>query len=134
MDSDYKAPIFRNEGGAAGCPPGKIRRVGYTAKRRGKTFRVKSACVKDRGAPGRWRTVKAMLGIGPLRKGELRALGYDHMNSANVRHSALDRAVRRFGRNKTIRKLNAIATYTKRTVPSRSRIYKTDMHYIQKKF
>jgi hypothetical protein len=131
MDSEYKAPIFRNEGGSASCPVGKIRRVGYTTRR---GVRVKSACIKDRGAPGRWRTVKAMLGIGPLRKGELRALGYDHMTSANTRHAALDRAVRRFGRNKTIRKLNAIATYTKRTAPSRSRLYKTDMRYVQKKF
>lgn len=132
MDSDYKAPIFRNEGGAAACPKGKIRRVGYTRKNTG--TRVKSVCVKDKGAPGRWRTVKAMLGIGPLRKGELKALGYDHVARASTRHAALDRAVRRYGRNSTIRKLNAISTYTKRTLPSRSRVYKTDMHYVQKKY
>ena len=131
MDSDYKAPIFRNEGGSASCPAGKIRRIGYTTKRR---VRVKSACIKDRGAPGRWRTLKGMLGIGTLRKGDLKSLGYDHVASASTRHSALDKAVRRYGRNSTVRKLNAIATYTKRTIPSRSRVYKTDMHYVQKKY
>lgn len=136
MDSEYKAPLFTNEvdGGMKACSPGKIRRMAYTAKRRGRTFRVKSACIKDRGAPGRWQTVKGILGIGKLKRGDLRSLGYDHSDRAVTRHTALDKAVRRYGRNSTVRKLNAIATYTKRTIPSASRIYKTDMHYVQKKY
>jgi hypothetical protein len=75
-----------------------------------------------------------MLGIGSLSKGDLTAFGYSHLRGTADRHQALDKAVRRYGRTKTIRKLNAIATYSKRTGPSRAKTYRTDMHYVQKKF
>lgn len=122
------------QGGAPACPSGTIRRRGYEAKRRGTTYRVKSACIKDRGAKGRWQTVRRMLGIGPLHKGDLTSLGYHATDSAGVRHAALDKVVSRYGKVKALRKVNAIATYTKRTAPSHSKTYKTDMHYIQKKY
>ncbi len=118
-------------GGSPSCPAGKIRRIAYTRKN---GVKVRSKCIKDRGAVGRWQTVKRMIGIGPLKKGHLKGVGYDPVASAPSRHAALDKAVKRYGRNSTIRKLNAIATYTKRTVPSRSKTYRTDMHYVQKKF
>ena len=130
MDDDYAAASAL-EGGYPSCPAGKIRRVGYTRKN---GVKVRSKCIKDRGAVGRWQTIKRMIGIGPLKKGHLKGVGYDATASAPTRHAALDKAVRRYGRNSTIRKLNAIATYTKRTTPSRSKTYRTDMHYIQKKF
>jgi hypothetical protein len=130
MDDDYRA-ASAIRGGYPACPKGKIRRIGYTRK---SGVKVRSKCIKDRGAVGRWQTVKRMLGIGSLKKGHLKGVGYDPMASAPTRHVALDTAVRRYGRNSTIRKLNAIATYTKRTTPSRSKTYRTDMHYIQKKF
>lgn len=117
------------EGSSRKCPDGKIRRVGYT-RRNG--VRVKSSCVKDMGAVGRWQTVKRMAGIGPLKHGHLKNLGYDATTSANKRHQAIDKAVKRYGKVSTLRKLNAIATYTKRTNPSRSKTYRTDMHYVQK--
>jgi hypothetical protein len=129
MDDDYAASI--KLGGSAACPTGKIRRVGYTTR---KGTRVKSACIKDRGAKGRWRTVKRMLGIGPLSRGDLVSLGYSHTKSTSARHEAVDKAVSKYGRNKTIRKLNAIATYSKRTAPTRSLVYKRDMRYVQKKY
>lgn len=136
MDSEYESSTFVNEGkgGSRACPTGSIRRKGYNATRRGKTYRVKSSCIKNRGAPGRWQTVKNMLGIGSLQKGKLTGVGYTHTLAAAERHVALDKAVHQYGRNSTIRKLNAIATYTKRTAPSRSLVYKTDMHYVQKKY
>lgn len=121
-------------GGSMACAKGKIRRRAFTQKRKGKTIRVKSACIKDRGAVGRWQTVKRMLGIGPLKKGHLKGVGYDHTAKASTRHQAIDKAVKRYGKLSTLKKLNAIATYTKRTIPSRSNTYKTDMHYIQKKY
>lgn len=133
MDDDYAASI-KTLGGVANCPVGKIRRKAYSSVRRGKTMRVKSSCIKDRGAPGRWQTVKGILGIGKLKRGDLKTLGYDPMASANVRHAAIERAVRRYGPGSTLRKLNAIATYTKRTVPSRSKTYRTDKNYVQKKY
>ena len=118
-------------GGTPACPSGKIRRSGYTTQR-GVT--VKSKCIKDRGAKGRWQTVRRMLGIGSLKKGDLTAFGYSHTKTADERHEVLDKAVSKYGRAATIRKLNAIATYSKRTAPSRAKTYRTDMHYVQKKF
>lgn len=118
-------------GGA--CPTGTIRRRGYTATRKGTTYRVTAKCIKDRGAKGRWQTMKRMMGIGPLRTGDLTAVGYDHTKSAEERHAALEKAVAKYGKVSTLRKVNALATYTKRTAPSRSRTYKTDVHYLQKK-
>ena len=122
------------EAGSLACPKGKIRRRAFTQKRKGKSIRVKSACIKDRGAVGRWQTVKRMLGIGPLKKGHLKGVGYDATANASTRHQAIDKAVKRYGKLSTLKKLNAIAVYTKRTVPSRSKTYKTDMHYVQKKY
>ena len=118
--------------GAAG--KGRILRRGYTATRRGTTYRVKRGLIRDRGAKGRWQTVRGMPGIGPLKTGELTSLGYSHTKSTAARHEALDKAVSKYGRAATIRKLNAIAVYSKRTAPSRASTYKTDMHYVQKKF
>ena len=115
--------------GGKKCPTGKILRKGYTTRR---GVRVKRSCIKDRGAVGRWQTVKAMIGIGPLKKGHLKNLGYDATASATSRHEALKKAVKRYGRASTIRKLNAIAVYTKRTAPSRSKTYKQDMRFVQK--
>jgi hypothetical protein len=125
MDDDYMA------GGTPACPTGTIRRSAYTTAR---GTQVKSKCIKDRGAKGRWQTIKRMVGIGPLKKGDLTAFGYSHTKPAEERHASLDKAVSRYGRASTIRKLNAIATYSKRTGPSRAKTYRTDMHYVQKKF
>jgi len=111
-----------------------IRRRGYNATRRGTRYHVKAKYIADRGARGRWQSVNKSTGIGTLRKGELKNLGYDATTKTSTRHAALDKAVKKYGRNSTIRKLNAIATYTKRVAPSRSRTYRTDMHYIQKKY
>jgi hypothetical protein len=109
-----------------------IRRRGYTARRRGVSYKVPAKFITDRGAPGKWQSETGLKGIGPLKKGELTDVGYRHTESATRRHAALKKAIAKYGRNSTIRKLNAIATYTKRTAPSRSRIYRTDMHFVQK--
>lgn len=134
MDDDYGAAGVLSGKGGGGCPPGTILRSGYSATRRGTTYRVKRSCIKDRGAPGRWQTVRRMLGIGPLSRGDLTAFGYSHTKPTAERHAAIDKAVSKYGRASTIRKLNAIAVYSKRTAPTRSTTYKRDMRYVQKKF
>lgn len=126
MDDDYKA--------ASVIAGGEILRRGYTARRSGRTYRVKAARIADRGARGRWQTVHRSRGIGALKSGQLTSLGYSHTKPTAVRHAALVKAVSKYGRASTIRKLNAIATYSKRTGPSRAKTYRTDMHYVQKKF
>ncbi len=129
MHDEEPVPFVGAASGGKKCPTGKILRKGYTTRR---GVRVKRSCIKDRGAVGRWQTVKAMIGIGPLKKGHLKNLGYDATAAAGPRHEALKKAVKRYGRASTIRKLNAIATYTKRTAPSRSKTYKQDMRFVQK--
>jgi hypothetical protein len=129
MHEEEPVPFSGAASGGKKCPTGKIMRKGYTTRR---GVRVKRSCIKDRGAVGRWQTVKAMIGIGPLKKGHLKNLGYDATAPAESRQQALKKAVKRYGRASTIRKLNAIATYTKRTAPTRSKTYKRDMHFVQK--
>lgn len=124
MDDDY----------AAGVGGRTIMRRGYTARRRGKTIRVAPGRIRDVGAPGRWQSVTGEKGIGPLKKGLLKAVGYDATAPASARHAALGRAVDKYGRLSTLRKLNAVAVYTKRTTPSRSKTYKTDRNYVKKTF
>jgi hypothetical protein len=41
--------------------------------------------------------------------------------------------VKKYGRASTIRKLNAIRVYTRRSAPAASKTYTADMHYVQKK-
>jgi hypothetical protein len=126
MDDDYKA--------ASVISGGEFRRRGYTVRRKGTTYRVKSAIIADRGARGRWQTVHRSRGIGTLTRGQLTSLGYSHTKPTAERHAAIAKAVSKYGRASTIRKLNAIAVYSKRTAPSRAKTYRTDMHYVQKKF
>jgi hypothetical protein len=126
--------------GGAGCPPGKIRREGYIATRkkksfigrllkRGTTYRVKASCVKDRGAKGTLPSV-----IGPLKKGDLTSKGYSATDSASQRHAALAQAVGAYGRLSTLRKLNAIAVLNKTTSPSRAKTFKTDRDWVKKTY
>lgn len=110
-----------------------ILRKGYTAKRKGKTVRVKASRIRDRGAKGKWTSVHRTRGIGKLHTGDLSRVGYTVSAPANVRHRAIDRAIKRYGKTSTLRKLNAVGVYTRRTAPTKSRTFTSDVHYVQKK-
>jgi hypothetical protein len=73
-------------------------------------------------------------GIGELREGKLVRLGYSAKKSKTARHGALKKAVNRYGALSTFRKLNAAATYTKRTSKGRSKTFKTDRNWVKKSF
>jgi hypothetical protein len=45
----------------------------------------------------------------------------------------VDRAVKKYGKTSTIRKLNAVAVYTRRRSPAKSRTFRSDMKYVQRK-
>jgi hypothetical protein len=139
MHSDDTKTSFAVYAGAS-CPPGKIRREGYIATRkkksfigrllkRGTTYRVNATCVTDRGAPG-----KGPVLIGPLRQGDLTSKGYSSKDSASQRHAALAKAVGAYGRLSTLRKLNAIAVLNKTTAPSRAKTFKTDRDWVKKTY
>lgn len=72
--------------------------------------------------------------IGPLKKGLMKKVGYSVTAKASTRHRAVDRAVKKYGKLSTLRKLNAVAVYTRRTSPVKSRKFKSDVKYVQKKY
>ena len=111
-----------------------IRRKGYTARRRGKTVRVRSARIRDVGAPGKGVMGTGAPGIGKLKEGQLSSLGYSVGQKASTRRRAVDRAVAKYGKLSALRKLNAVAVYTLRTSPKKSKTFKSDVRYIQKKY
>lgn len=125
-------------------PPrsGTIRRNAYTRKSytrktgtKVKGSRVSARYIKDVGAPGKWRYEHmGAPGIGKLKSGELTAVGYSVSAKAPSRHKAVDRAVKKYGKLSTLRKLNAVAVYTRRTSPVKSRKFKSDVRYVQKKY
>ena len=81
-----------------------------------------------------WQKRTGRKGIGSLKKGLLTKTGYSVSSSKSRRHKAVDRAVKRYGKLSTLRKLNAVAVYTRRRSPAKSRAFKSDVRYIQKKY
>jgi hypothetical protein len=115
---------------------GYIRRVAYTRKlKNGKRVRVPAAWIKNVGKPGKgYRGPNGSPGIGPLREGELSQFGYTNVvkKSARTRRVALKKAVAKYGSLSVRRKLQAVATYTKRTSPGASKVFKTDIAWIKR--
>lgn len=116
-----------------------IRRAAYTRKAytrktgtRVRGSRVPSGLIRDVGAPGKG--LKGGPGIGKLQKGLMTSLGYSATAKAKTRHAAVDKAVKKYGKLSTLRKLNAVAVYTRRTSPAKSRTFKSDVKYVQKKY
>lgn len=137
-DDNKNALMFK--GGAGGCPTGQILRRGYVATRRNTglvgrvlkrttTYRVPPTCVRDTGKPG-----KGLPVIGPLRKGPLTALGYSTSIAADTRRKALAKAVKKYGRLATFRRLHAAAILTHNTVPSKSKTLKSDRDWVKKTY
>ena len=86
------------------------------------------------GKKGRtaWQKRTGLQGIGPLKEGLLKKVGYSVSASKTRRHAAVKRAVKKYGKASTIRKLNAVAVYTRRRSPAKSRTFKSDMKFAQK--
>jgi len=70
--------------------------------------------------------------IGPLKKGTL--MGYKTTMKTPTRHKVLRAVVHKVGALSTFRKLNAVATLTKRTAPKSSRKMKADRKWVKKNF
>jgi hypothetical protein len=138
------------------CPPGQIvrksyvrkfssavRAQGFTVKRKsGTTYRVvpkrrstlvRSACIKDRGLPGKG-PKNGTSGIGPLKKGHLLKHGYVYRLPQDKRQAALKKAVKEYGPMTVYRRLNAVAKLAVRTVPSASRAFAADRNWIRRTF
>ena len=106
----------------------RITRKSYTRK---SGVHVRASKVRDMGAPGKWASLHGP-GIGKLEEGTM--MGYTPSASKTSRHKAIRKSVKRHGALSTFRKLNALATYTKRTAKSKSRTARTDRNWVKKTF
>lgn len=108
------------------CRPGLIYRVAHTRRIHGKRIKIRGKCIKNRGLPGKGKT------LFKLRKGTLSQFGYSSMKSVAERHSALRKAVKRYSAGTIIKKLNAVRVLNRNTNPGKARKFTSDMHYVQK--
>ena len=95
----------------------------------GKT-RVRPAPIPDVGAAGKGPKL-----IGKLKGGMLTKYGYHPVEAMTNRHKALTKGIS--GGEKPLavmRRLIAISTLTKRTLPRASRIYKSDAMWVRRKY
>ena len=103
----------------------------YRYTRKAGTSSVRSVPTKDVGAIGKGPKI-----IGPLKAGMLTRYHYHPVEAPTNRHKALVKAVTK-GRedpHAVIRRLIAISTLTKRTLPRASSIYKADARWVHAKY
>jgi hypothetical protein len=117
----------------------KILRKAYSYKKNGKTIYVKAARVKDVGKPGKTKPSEKVLP--KLKHGKLSMYGYSTKKNELSRHRALMRAIRaKMGKvtkekyRKVMRRVNVLATYTTRSQPKNSKIYKSDFRWLQNNY
>jgi Family of unknown function (DUF5771) len=102
----------------------------YSYVRKAGVSRVAAAPIKDVGAAGKGPKV-----IGPLKGGMLTRYGYHPVEATTTRHKALSKGISRGEKPIAVmRRLIAISTLTKRTLPRASRIYKQDAKWIRSKY
>lgn len=106
------------------CRKGQILRRGFTTRRGN---RVPPACVRDTGAPGK--TPKSRRVLPVPEPGFLR--GWKKGMPDRRRHELLLEVNRREGCASTIRRLNLLANYTKRTSPDTYRQAREDMDWLR---
>ena len=99
-----------------------------------KRSRVSESRIPDQGAPGKWQEVNKSHGIEIKHPGALSSVGYSVVSKPTRRHSALRKAVRKFGPLSTFRKLQAVGTYTKRTSKGRSKKFMADRNWVRKTY
>ena len=103
----------------------------YSYVRKAGTTRVRPVPTKDVGAIGKGPKI-----IGKLKAGMLTMYGYHPVEAKTNRHKALTKAVTK-GRedpHALIKRLTAISTLTKRTLPRASRIYKSDSRWVRQRW
>lgn len=102
----------------------------YSYVRKAVSRRVKAVPAYDVGAIGHSTKV-----IGKLKGGMLTRYGYHPVEAMTNRHKALSKGIVKGERPLTVfRRLMAIGTLTKRTLPRASRIYRQDAKWISRKY
>jgi len=105
-------------------------RAAYSYVRKAGMSRVSAVPAKDVGAAGKSTKV-----IGKLKGGMLTKYGYHPVEAMTNRHKALSKGISKGEKPLSVmRRLVAISTLTKRTLPRASRIYKQDAMWIRTKY
>ena len=105
-------------------------RASYSYVRKAGISRVSAVPAKDVGAAGKSTKV-----IGKLKGGMLTKYGYHPVEAKTNRHKALSMGISKGEKPLAVmRRLVAISTLTKRTLPRASRIYKQDAMWIRSKY
>jgi len=99
-----------------------------------KRSHIPTSRITDRGALGKWADVHKSHGIEITHPGALSSVGYSVVAKPTRRHSALRKAVNKFGPLSTFRKLQAVGTFTRRTSKGRSKKFMADRNWIKKKY
>lgn len=111
------------------CPRGSISRVGYSYRKKSKKIKVRASCVKSRGLRSLGKRTRRVLPS--LKKGSLTKFGYTVHETAEKRRKALHKALKAYGYSSLIKKLNAVRLLTRNTSPGNSKIYDSDIKYLQ---
>jgi hypothetical protein len=102
----------------------------YSYVRKAGVSRVRATPIPDVGAAGKGPKL-----IGSLKGGMLTKYGYHPVEAMTNRHKALSMGISRGEKPLAVmRRLVAISTLTKRTLPRASRIYKSDAMWIRSKY
>ena len=105
-------------------------RASYSYVRKAGMSRVSAVPAKDVGAAGKSTKV-----IGKLKGGMLTKYGYHPVEAKTNRHKALSMGISKGEKPLAVmRRLVAISTLTKRTLPRASRIYKQDATWVRSKY
>lgn len=111
-----------------------IRQKAYTRKAYTRSDNTK---VKATRVPGTWIVDRGNIGKGPslikIKKvGSLTKFGYHLDEPAKKRHTALNKAVRAYGKTKTMYKVNALSVLLKNTSPKLAAATRSDKAYIKR--
>jgi hypothetical protein len=102
----------------------------YSYVRKAGMSRVRAAPIPDVGAAGKGPKL-----VGTLKGGMLTRYGYHPVEAMTNRHKALSKGISKGEKPLAVmRRLVAISTLTKRTLPRASRIYKQDAMWIRSKY
>jgi len=109
------------------CPLGKIERVGYTYKKKGKTINVIPTCVSDKGKPGKG---PKLIVIPKYDSGLLSDYGYSLQSSYDDRVKAIKKSLKTHDKLKILRHINALRTLQKSNEKYYNKLSK-DLKWIQ---
>lgn len=130
------------------CPEGEIHRKAYNATRSasGKTYHVKSACIKDEGKPGKTPKSKRIAVDLSRPEDELGQFGYSNLRTlkADQRHAALTKAINSISKTKglsvhdaavkVMRRVNLLMVLNKNTNKTLSMELERDRNWIGRQY